>query len=66
MPVTTTCLNVANLALCGFPFIAGFYSKDLIVESFICSSFPVSTRVLMILSVCLTGAYSVRLSVYTL
>lgn len=66
MPVTCTSLNVANLALCGFPFMAGFYSKDLIVESFMYRSFPVSTSVLMVLSVCLTGGYSVRLSVYTL
>lgn len=66
MPVTCTCLNVANLALCGFPFMAGFYSKDLIVESFLCSRFPISTGLLILLSVCLTGGYSVRLSAYTL
>lgn len=66
MPVTCICLNVANLALCGFPFMAGFYSKDLIVESFLYSSLPLSTSLLMILSVCLTRGYSVRLSVLTL
>jgi NADH-ubiquinone oxidoreductase chain 5 len=31
-PSVCVCLNVANLALCGFPFMAGFYSKDLILE----------------------------------
>jgi NADH-ubiquinone oxidoreductase chain 5 len=31
-PIIGTCLNLANLSLCGFPFISGFYSKDLIVE----------------------------------
>jgi NADH-ubiquinone oxidoreductase chain 5 len=66
MPVTCTSLNVANLALCGFPFMAGFYSKDLIIESFIYSSFPVSTRFLILFSVCLTGGYRIRLSVFTL
>lgn len=66
MPVTCMVLNVANLALCGFPFIAGFYSKDLIVESFLFSRFPLRTSFLIILRVCLTGGYRVRLSVFTL
>lgn len=66
MPTTCIALNVANLALCGFPFMAGFYSKDLIVESFLFSNLPLRTGFFMILSVCLTGGYSVRLSIFTL
>lgn len=31
-PVLVSYFNVANLALCGMPFLAGFYSKDLILE----------------------------------
>jgi NADH-ubiquinone oxidoreductase chain 5 len=31
-PVIGACLNIANLSLCGIPFMSGFYSKDLIVE----------------------------------
>uniref|UniRef100_A0A2P2I8L2 NADH:ubiquinone reductase (H(+)-translocating) n=1 Tax=Hirondellea gigas TaxID=1518452 RepID=A0A2P2I8L2_9CRUS len=32
MPLSVIRVNLANLALCGFPFLAGFYSKDLILE----------------------------------
>lgn len=32
LPFTRGIINIANIALCGFPFLAGFYSKDLILE----------------------------------
>lgn len=32
IPLTVSYITVSNLALCGFPFIAGFYSKDIILE----------------------------------
>jgi NADH-ubiquinone oxidoreductase chain 5 len=32
VPSITSALLVANVALCGAPFIAGFYSKDIILE----------------------------------
>ena len=32
IPLSVISINLANLALCGTPFLAGFYSKDLILE----------------------------------
>lgn len=65
MPMVCVCLNVANLALCGFPFMGGFYSKDLIVESFLFVNCPLSTSFFMFFSLILTGVYSLRLSYFT-
>lgn len=31
-PLVGVCLNLANLSLCGVPFLSGFYSKDMVVE----------------------------------
>jgi NADH-ubiquinone oxidoreductase chain 5 len=32
MPFTSSSLIVSNFALCGMPFLAGFYSRDFILE----------------------------------
>lgn len=32
IPFIVSCLIVSNLALCGFPFLAGFYSKDMVID----------------------------------
>lgn len=66
IPMVCVSINVANLALCGFPFVAGFYSKDLIVESSVYIRLPFTTVLLMVFSLILTGAYRLRLSLFTL
>nr|QGZ10017.1 NADH dehydrogenase subunit 5 [Eisenia nordenskioldi nordenskioldi] len=62
MPTTSSCLIIANLALCGFPFMSGFYSKDLIVEASMFYPHNLLMVILMMLAVGLTSFYSVRFS----
>nr|WBR65698.1 NADH dehydrogenase subunit 5 [Layahima sp. 2 YZ-2022a]WBR65711.1 NADH dehydrogenase subunit 5 [Layahima sp. 2 YZ-2022a] len=66
MPLTCTCFNIANLALCGMPFLAGFYSKDLILEVVSMSSINLLIYFLYFLSTGLTVCYSMRLTYYSL
>nr|YP_010999353.1 NADH dehydrogenase subunit 5 [Cricotopus triannulatus]WPM93199.1 NADH dehydrogenase subunit 5 [Cricotopus triannulatus] len=66
MPLTTSCLNVANLALCGMPFLAGFYSKDLILEIVMLSNLNLFSFFLYFFSTGLTVCYSFRLTFYSL
>jgi len=66
IPFTTSCLNVSNLALCGIPFLAGFYSKDLILEIVILSPLNIFSFFLYFFSTGLTVCYSFRLTFYSL
>ena len=65
IPITLSCLNVANLALCGFPFLAGFYSKDLILESILIFNINLFSLFLFFFSTGLTVSYSFRLFYYS-
>nr|AOR07207.1 NADH dehydrogenase subunit 5 [Mesenchytraeus antaeus] len=62
MPVASSCITLANLALCGFPFMAGFYSKDLIMESAINMQNNLFLVSLSLFSLGLTSFYSLRFS----
>nr|YP_009257673.1 NADH dehydrogenase subunit 5 [Chrysoperla externa]ANH54426.1 NADH dehydrogenase subunit 5 [Chrysoperla externa] len=66
MPLTISCMNVANLALCGMPFLAGFYSKDLILELATLSIFNILMFMLYFLSTGLTVCYTFRLIYFTM
>nr|QQO80837.1 NADH dehydrogenase subunit 5 [Trichocera sp.] len=66
MPITSACLNTANLALCGMPFLAGFYSKDLILEIVSLSYINGFSFFLYFFSTGLTVCYSLRLVYYSL
>nr|WNS59326.1 NADH dehydrogenase subunit 5 [Cetema sp.] len=66
MPLTSSCFNVANLALCGMPFLAGFYSKDMILELVSLSYVNMLSFFLYFISTGLTVSYSFRLVFYTM
>uniref|UniRef100_A0AAU6QFJ0 NADH-ubiquinone oxidoreductase chain 5 n=1 Tax=Nepsalus caelestis TaxID=2950591 RepID=A0AAU6QFJ0_9NEOP len=66
LPLTCTCFNVSNLALCGMPFLAGFYSKDLILETVSMGGINYLIYLLYFLSTGLTVCYSFRLTYYSL
>nr|YP_007317384.1 NADH dehydrogenase subunit 5 [Corallianassa coutierei]AGA56161.1 NADH dehydrogenase subunit 5 [Corallianassa coutierei] len=66
LPLTLMCLNTANLALCGMPFLAGFYSKDLILETAFSNNINLIAFILFAAATGLTVAYSFRLTFMSL
>nr|AII41690.1 NADH dehydrogenase subunit 5 [Petrobiellus sp. 1 JZ-2014] len=66
MPLTSACFNIANLALCGMPFLAGFYSKDLILEMCMMTLSNILIFILLFVSTGLTVCYSFRLAYYSM
>nr|QTF76084.1 NADH dehydrogenase subunit 5 [Franklinothrips vespiformis] len=65
-PLTSLYFNTANLALCGFPFMSGFYSKDLILEMCFLNSMNLFMMVIFFFSTGLTVSYTVRLILMSL
>nr|QHB74172.1 NADH dehydrogenase subunit 5 [Bolanusoides shaanxiensis] len=65
LPFTTSCFNISSLALCGFPFLSGFYSKDLIVELMSMNLLNFLVFIMFYLCLGLTVCYSIRLFYYS-
>ncbi len=66
IPLTATAMTIGTLALTGFPFFAGYFSKDAIIESAYASvphgGFASSYAfVLLVVAACFTSFYSWRL-----
>nr|YP_009024074.1 NADH dehydrogenase subunit 5 [Mekongiella kingdoni]ADZ56307.1 NADH dehydrogenase subunit 5 [Mekongiella kingdoni] len=66
MPLTSICLNVSSLSLCGLPFLAGFYSSDLILELVSLSWINCLIFFFYFFSTGLTASYSFRLYSYSM
>ena len=61
MPFTSSSLMVSNFALCGMPFLAGFYSRDFILEMFSMRYVNIFRFFLLFDSTGLTVCHSFRL-----
>jgi NADH-quinone oxidoreductase subunit L len=63
MPVTYYTFLMGSLALIGFPFFSGFYSKDLIIEAVKSSHLPAANMAYAVVlgSVFITALYTFRL-----
>lgn len=66
IPTTTSCFILANIALCGAPFISGFYSKDIILESSIFYSNNFIILSIILFTVRLTSFYTMRFRLTTI
>nr|AUM75912.1 NADH dehydrogenase subunit 5 [Nymphalis c-aureum] len=64
IPLTSLCMNISNLALCGIPFLSGFYSKDMILELVSMSNLNFMIFYLYYISTGLTMYYTIRLLMY--
>ncbi|YP_009705871.1 NADH dehydrogenase subunit 5 (mitochondrion) [Linepithema humile] len=64
VPFTMMSFYISNLSLCGCPFLAGFYSKDLIMELVYLNNMNLFLLFMIIFSLTLTVSYSFRLFYY--
>merc|ERR1712141_865603 len=57
--LSVSIIIIANMSLCGLPFLSGFYSKDIIIEIIIIKG---KNLFILILGTSLTVIYSCRLN----
>lgn len=65
-PFLVSILMISNFALIGIPFMAGFYSKDLIIEFLISQPLSYFWTLLFLFATSLTSIYTIRFLINTI
>uniref|UniRef100_A0AAU7VAY5 NADH-ubiquinone oxidoreductase chain 5 n=1 Tax=Stenopsocus capacimacularus TaxID=3074939 RepID=A0AAU7VAY5_9NEOP len=65
-PLLSIYFTVSNLALCGMPFLAGFYSKDIILEMIFMSNTNIVIISLYFIATFFTVVYTFRLIYFSM
>uniref|UniRef100_A0AAU7V9S7 NADH-ubiquinone oxidoreductase chain 5 n=1 Tax=Stenopsocus nepalensis TaxID=3074945 RepID=A0AAU7V9S7_9NEOP len=65
-PLLSIYFTVSNLALCGMPFLAGFYSKDIILEMIFMSNTNIIIISLYFIATFFTVVYTFRLIYFSM
>nr|QIC50539.1 NADH dehydrogenase subunit 5 [Phrynocephalus forsythii] len=64
LPTTTTMMTINGMALAGTPFLSGFYSKDMIIETMMNTNINAWALMATLLSTTMTSIYTARMILY--